>query len=140
MPNIHATTVAYKSRAVLITGASGAGKSDLALRLIIRHGAVLIADDRTDVAFTDGKLGVSVPEKIAGFLEVRGIGILKMPYQPSGVAALVVELVDDSHKIERLPTPEFCEIEGVKLPLLKLCAFEASASDKIVIKIDSLLD
>lgn len=140
MLNIHATTIVYRSCAVLIIGASGAGKSDIALRLINRHGAVLIADDRTDIEVKDGRLEVSVPEKIAGLLEVRGVGILKMPYQPSGVAALVVELVDNPRKIERLPAPEFYETEGIKLPLLKLYAFEPSASDKIVIKIDSLLD
>ena len=86
MPNIYATAVNYKGRAVLLTGPSASGKSDLALRLIVRHGARLIADDRTDI---------------------RAV---------------------------------FAELEGVSLPKVRLWAFESSAADKIVIKMDSLLD
>lgn len=140
MPNIYATTVNYKGRAILLTGPSASGKSDLALRLIIRHGARLIADDRTDIRAAKGFLQVSAPKNIAGLLEVRGIGIQKVPFDNVGKAALLVELVDSPQVIERMPAESFAEIEGIRLPKIRLWAFEDSAADKIVIKMDSLLD
>ena len=140
MQNIYATSLNYKGKAVLLTGESGSGKSDLALRLIMRYGARLIADDRTDVEAKNGILKLSAPENIKGLLEVRGIGIQKMPFDQEGEAALWVELTTNSKEIERLPQESFVEVEGVKLPAIKLNAFEASASEKIVIKMDSLLD
>ena len=140
MQNIYATSLNYKGKAVLLTGKSGSGKSDLALRLIMRYGARLIADDRTDVEAKNGILKLSAPENIKGLLEVRGIGIQKMPFDQEGEAALWVELTTNSKEIERLPQESFVEIEGIKLPAIKLNAFEASAPEKIVIKMDSLLD
>lgn len=140
MQNIYATSLNYKGKAVLLTGESGSGKSDLALRLIMRYGARLIADDRTDVEVKDGHLKLSAPENIKGLLEVRGIGIQKVPFDQEGEAALWVELTTNSKKIERLPQESFVEVEGVKLPAIKLNAFEDSAPEKIVIKMDSLLD
>lgn len=140
MLNIHASAVNYKGHAVLLTGPSGSGKSDVALRLIIRHGARLIADDRTDVCAENGKLRVSVPEKIAGLLEVRGVGIQKLPYDQYGTAILLIELVNSLQDVERFPDVVFREIDGIKLPVVRLWAFESSVTDKIVIKMDSLLD
>lgn len=140
MQNIYATSLNYKGKAVLLTGKSGSGKSDLALRLIMRYGASLIADDRTDVEAKNGILKLSAPENIKGLLEVRGIGIQKMPFDQEGEAALWVELTTNSKEIERLPQESFVEVEGIKLPAIKLNAFEDSAPEKIVIKMDSLLD
>ena len=48
---IHASCVAIDGRALLIEGASGDGKSDLALRLIDR-GATLVSDDYTCLLYT----------------------------------------------------------------------------------------
>ena len=118
MQNIYATSLNYKGKAVLLTGESGSGKSDLALRLIMRYGARLIADDRTDVEVKDGHLKLSAPENIKGLLEVRGIGIQKVPFDQEGEAALWVELTTNSKKIERLPQESFVEVEGVKLPAI----------------------
>ena len=112
----------------------------MALRLIVRHGARLIADDRTNIRAEDGFLRVSAPDNIAGLLEVRGIGIQKVPFDREGTAVLLVELVDSPQAVERLPAAVFAELEGVSLPKVRLWAFESSAADKIVIKMDSLLD
>ena len=71
--NLHGTTVALDGRAVLISGPSGSGKSDLALRLFDR-GFVLVSDDRTIVRKEGSRLFASAPETIKGKLEVRGVG------------------------------------------------------------------
>ncbi len=140
MQNIYATSLNYKGKAVLLTGVSGSGKSDLALRLIMRYGAKLIADDRTDIEAKDGSLKAFAPKNISGLLEIRGIGIQKMPFDKEGSVILCVELTKDPKEVERMPEEHFTELEGIKLPVLKLFAFEDSAPEKIVIKMDSLLD
>src|SRR5437763_2449066 len=84
---LHASTVALDGRAVLISGPSGSGKSDLLLRLLDR-GFVLVADDRVEI---DG--GVArAPESLSGLLEVRGLGIFRLPHVASARLALVAEL------------------------------------------------
>ena len=72
---VHASTVALDGRAVLISGPSGSGKSDLALRLLDR-GFALVSDDQTVVKKQGDALLASAPPSIAGKMEVRGIGIL----------------------------------------------------------------
>ena len=131
--NIHATTVAFENKGILIIGESGAGKSDLALRLIMNKNAVLVADDRTDVENVNGIINVSCPKNIQGKLEVRGIGIVDFPFLSSAELKLVVQLVSDYAEIERLPLPEYKEILGVKIPLIKIHPFSSSAVEKIVL-------
>lgn len=114
---------------VLLRGPSGAGKSDLALRLI-DGGARLIADDQTLLASRDGVLIARAPETIAGRMEVRGVGIAVLPQLQETPLGLVVDLVPPA-EVERLPAPAFCEILGVRLPLLKLDPFETSAPAKL---------
>src|SRR5690242_16329827 len=72
---VHASTVASDGRAVLISGPSGSGKSDLALRLLDR-GFTLVSDDQTIVRRDGNRLIATAPPTIAGKLEVRGIGIV----------------------------------------------------------------
>ena len=72
---LHASCVAKDGRAILISGRSGSGKSDLALRLIDR-GADLVSDDYTIVRRVGGKLVATAPENIRNKLEIRGLGIL----------------------------------------------------------------
>src|SRR5689334_2442503 len=88
---MHASTVALDGRAVLITGLSGSGKSDLTLRLLDR-GFSLVSDDRTIVRLSGDRLIASAPPNIAGKLEVRGIGIVDMEAVNDVPVALVVEL------------------------------------------------
>jgi len=124
---IHATAVAIGTRAVLLTGASGAGKSDLALRLIDR-GAALISDDQVVVEVGGDRLLASPPETIAGRIEVRGVGIVAMDHQRSVPVALIVDL---SAEAARMPEPRTRLIEGCELPLVALSPFEASAPIKV---------
>lgn len=126
MRTIHATAVAIANRGVLLVGASGSGKSDLALRLIDR-GATLIADDRVEVVVEEDRVWLSAPPQIAGLMEVRGVGLVRMPHVPAP-AALVVDLMLEP---ERLPQPMMREVEGMALPLIAVRPFEETAAIKI---------
>jgi HPr kinase/phosphorylase len=125
---IHATAVAIDGRGILLLGPSGAGKSDLALRLIDR-GAKLIADDRVDLVDDGTGVMLHAPTRIAGLIEVRGIGILRFPHVTAPLA-LCVELVS-SDAVERLPEPDAELICGHKIALVRLAPFELSAPIKV---------
>ena len=133
--SVHASTVAIDGRAVLITGPSGSGKSDLALRLIDR-GFVLVSDDRTIVRRDGDRLLASAPPQIAGKLEIRGIGIIEMEAASDVPIALIVELTGD---IQRRPEDSRERpILGVALPLVTIDAMTASASSKAALALDRL--
>ena len=112
---IHATTMSVAGKGVLILGPSGSGKSSLALQLI-SLGAALVADDRTHVERTGQTVMASVPASIAGMIEARGVGILKL--EPAGptMLKLVVDLSRTEH--QRLPEPHKYDLLGVTLPCL----------------------
>lgn len=120
---IHASAVLAGARAVLIRGPSGAGKSRLALDLIEagRSGplrfARLVGDDRVHVQAAGGRLLVRPAEALAGLIEVRGLGILRLPYEPSAVVGLVVDL---GTRAQRLPeaAERRVEIQAIALPRL----------------------
>lgn len=129
MRPIHATCVAVGERGILILGGSGAGKSDLAIRLIDR-GARLVADDSVRLQARDGGLFASPPPTIAGRIELRGVGILTLPHLPEVELALAVELVAPA-QVVRLPDPAFWRHGDDALPLVRLPAFEASLPIKV---------
>ena len=127
MTLLHASCVAIGGRGVLIEGPSGSGKSDLALRLIDR-GAVLIADDQTEVRREHARLYAQVPVTIAGMLEVRGMGIVHLPYLDSAPLALAVRIGAP----ERMPDEdEHRMINGHRLAAMTVAALEASAAIKV---------
>jgi serine kinase of HPr protein (carbohydrate metabolism regulator) len=126
---IHATCVEVAGAGVLLLGASGTGKSDLALRLIDR-GARLVADDRTDLLRREGELYASAPEPIAGRIEVRGLGILAVPSVAEVRVRLAIELVPAA-QVERLPEGRARDFLGVAVPLLALDPFAASSAAKV---------
>src|SRR5574344_1338938 len=132
MQNIYASCVKVTNKGLLILGASGSGKSDLCLRLILEKGAKLIADDRTDIWSKKGKLYAKAPQNLYGKLEVRGQGIISVPAQKQCQIQQVIELVDGFDKVERMPLPEYKDFEGVSVIKHKLYAFEASAVDKVI--------
>lgn len=121
-------TTAAGWRGVLITGAPGAGKSDLALRLTGR-GWRLVADDYAHVVASAGALYAIAPETIAGRMEARGVGVLSACALGLTRLSLTVELTDGP--VERLPEPETRTFDGVALPVLRLNGFEASVVEKV---------
>jgi len=129
---VHATAVALPTpagwRGVLLRGPSGSGKSDLALRLLGRGGWCLIGDDRIEVWASDGALYAAPAPRLAGAIEVRGLGLMQVPHVDLARLAL---LVDCGSAPERLPEPCFEEIQTVRLPVLRLIATEPSAPDKL---------
>lgn len=152
MPSsLHATAIAVGGRAALIRGPSGSGKSDLALRCILQGAhlpsaggarrqilAELISDDQVLLERRGSDLVARAPSTIAGLIEVRGIGCVRLPAIPEAMVALVVGLMSEA-EIERLPDPPgTCEIEGVVLPVLHLDARAASSPLKLLMWLGGL--
>ena len=133
---LHASTVAINGRAVLLTGPSGSGKSDLALRLLDR-GFTLVSDDQTIVRKDGDRLVASAPPNIAGKLEIRGLGIVDVERVDNVAIALIVELTNS--QIQRLPDDSRERpILGVKLPLVTIDALTASAPSKVALALDRM--
>ncbi|MGN6819732.1 MAG: HPr kinase/phosphorylase [Sphingomonas sp.] len=125
---LHVSSVAIDGRAVLIDGASGAGKSDLALRLIDR-GATLISDDYTLLQRSGRELIASPPDTIAGRIEVRGLGVLPLPHVEKIPVALLVHLTESP---ERMPlTDEVRRIAGLDIREVAVDPRTASAAIKV---------
>lgn len=112
---IHASAVAIDGRGLMILGPSGAGKSALALQMIAL-GAVLVADDRVALCADAGGLMAAPAPNIAGLIEARGLGLMRMPYEP---ARVVAALRLDRPEPARLPPDDrfvrYCEQD---VPLL----------------------
>ena len=124
---VHASCVAIGGRGVLIAGASGRGKSDLALRLIDR-GARLVSDDYTILRVEAGKLIASAPPTIAGKIEVRGVGIAETEALAEASICLFIDL---DAPPERLPEPRTVTLLHKSVPALGLEALEGTAPIKV---------
>lgn len=137
---VHATAIALGDKSVLIRGLSGSGKSDLALRCIaaapLAHvplRAELVSDDQVVLSRTPLGIQTAPPAAIAGRIEVRGIGIVALPYCPAAQLALVVDLVA-ADKVPRYPLdPVTVRFLGLAVPVVELAPFEASAAVKLLL-------
>ena len=117
---MHATAVLVAEGAVLIRGASGSGKSQLALALMAearRRGLFtrLIGDDRVRVSLAGAHALVRGHPSIGGWIEERGSGILSEVQEAAGLVRCVVDLVDDP---PRLPVGEASQVllQGAAVP------------------------
>ena len=113
---VHGTAVLAGAHGVLIGGASGAGKSMLAQALMER-GARLVADDRVSISACHGRIVASAPAAISGLMELRGRGLLALPYERFAVIRLIAEIVSDEAR-ERMPEADqlTTEILGIAVP------------------------
>lgn len=141
---LHGTAIAIGDDAVLFRGASGSGKSDLALRCLNTKLATgqtsnassqtptLIADDYVLISSQKGHVIVSAPETIRGQLEVRGLGLVRVPTVPSAELKLIVELCKPED-VPRLPSPwPTTNMLSIDIPTLRLAPFETSTPLKII--------
>jgi HPr kinase/phosphorylase len=126
---VHATVIAIDGRAVLLRGPSGAGKSDLALRLI-DGGARLVADDQAELRRRGEQVLVGAPAALAGLIEIRGLGILRVEALAEAALAMCVDLVP-SAEVDRLPESRCEDVLGLAVPVIALSPFEASAMAKL---------
>ena len=121
---IHASAVLLGRKAALIRGPAGSGKSRLVWDLLLAATqgvlpfARLVADDRAHVAACAGRVLVRPAAELAGLIEIRGLGIRRLPYEPLAAVGLVVDLAAEG--ATRLPLPEAGNIvlESVSLPRL----------------------
>ena len=139
MLNIHATLISFNNKGILFVGKSGIGKSDLALRMIMDYGAVLVADDRVNIENIDGNIYGSAPDEILGKIEIRNIGIACFTPKQKEKICLCVELCDDRKKLERLPEDEHEDFLGVSVTKIKLYPFDCSTICKIIAKISGII-
>jgi HPr kinase/phosphorylase len=124
---MHGSCVSSKGGdAVLVVGPSGSGKSDLALRLL-SLGFELVADDQVTV--TDGI--VSAPAALVGLLEVRGLGIVRLPHRSTARLALVVDL---GGRADRMPMPT--QHPELDVPVVYVDAVAASAADRVILALN----
>ncbi len=141
---VHATAVAVGTRAVLIRGPSGSGKSDLALRCLglpvsrlVPAQPALVADDQVILTRAGSTLKATAPETIRGKIEVRGFGIA----EPGSVAEADIVLIADlvgTDPVERYPIQwKAAEILGLSVPLLDVRPFEASSPLKLIMALTS---
>jgi HPr kinase/phosphorylase len=125
---VHASCVLIGRSAVLIRGESGSGKSRLALALInaLPGRARLVADDRVHLFAAHGRLLAAAPDAIKGQLEIRGLGIRAVDYEPLATVTLVVDLA--AADAARMPEDgaRSIEISGVKLSRLPVAADETT--------------
>ena len=144
---LHGTCLSMGGKGVLILAASGAGKSDLALKLIDEAGygisskllrSQLVADDQVVVMRRGKALTASAPPALKGKLEIRGLGIVDVKTKTKVTLGLVVKLQAHAH-IERMPDSATFEILGISLPLIEIDGSTASATARLRAAVNRLV-
>lgn len=135
---IHASCVEIDGRAILLSGVSGSGKSDLALRLLDR-GAKLVSDDYTILRRDGDKLVASAPPAIAGKIEVRGVGLIEWLSTPEAPVALYLMLDCPPERMPAEPLPRRTFLD-IGIPVMAINALEPSAPIKVELALRHLID
>ena len=123
----HASAVLVGERGILLRGASGAGKSLMALAIVERvrrEGgfAALVADDRVWLEACSGRLLGRGAPALAGVCERRCQGLVPAPHEAEAVLRLIVDLADRGAPPPRMPeaADQYETLCGVALPRLRL--------------------
>ncbi|EJL52215.1 serine kinase of the HPr protein, regulates carbohydrate metabolism [Rhizobium sp. CF122] len=126
--NIHATAIVVGSTGLLFMGPSGWGKSMLAFACIneaqrMGMSAILVADDQVLISKQDGTVIATCPATIAGLIELRGTGIVRLPHTESAVMHYAVLPGSVSGERRLPPVGERTTIaDGIDLPVIRLLA------------------
>lgn len=128
--------VSIDGNGILIEGPSGSGKSSLALGLLERAemksiSASLICDDQALLEVQAGQLIAKAPSAIAGKIEVRGFGVIDVPYNKSSEVTLIARLVPDL-QLERMPEPKTNKMLGVPLPQIEVPTNHEEQAKRII--------
>ena len=123
---VHASCIAFEGMGALLRGPPGAGKSDLALRAV-EAGARLVADDLVALDLRGDRVWAVPLPRAGGRLEVRGVGIVRLPALDGAPLVLIADLAEP----ERLPEPEFESLLGRPVRRIRLAPFEISAAIKL---------
>jgi hypothetical protein len=132
--SIHATAVFWYGKGFLLKGASGAGKSDTALRLISK-GALLIADDQVILSKESGHIYASPPQLLQGVLEIRGLGLYSVPFLEKARLHFIIDCVSNP---PRFPEPLRETVLGVDISVFLINPFEVSFIDKILCLLEQI--
>jgi HPr kinase/phosphorylase len=140
---LHASCVLVREAGLLIRGPSGSGKSSLARQIVLeaeRGGrfARLVCDDRVRVENRNGRLLASAVPAIAGRVEVRGMGLLTVPYETTAVVRWVIDLGQHPPRLPAAaePTVTLC---GVPLPRIEAC-MEPGLEQAILLRLEHPCD
>jgi serine kinase of HPr protein (carbohydrate metabolism regulator) len=128
---MHATGIIWKHVGILLVGEAASGKSSLAAEMITR-GAILVGDDQLLLSEEDGKIFADAPPALAGVLELRDVGLIRMPYTARAQMHVVVECGD--HAVE----PKTIELMHVVLPRIVLQAEHAISAAKLILYAEAL--
>jgi len=139
MIKVHASVVAINGQAVMLRGPSGSGKSDLSLRLI-DEGAELVSDDYVELHTQESQIMAKAPPPIQGLIEVRGMGLMKLPFRHEVPLAIVFDLALQKN-IDRLPARDTLFFaDGVGVPLLRIEGLAPSSPAKVRLALANLKD
>ena len=89
--------------------------------VVIFGSARLVSDDRTRLEVAHRRLLAKPVPELAGLIEVHGLGIRRLPYEPMAVVFMVIDLSADA---PRLPesSSQVVTVEGISLPRLAVAS------------------
>jgi HPr kinase/phosphorylase len=135
---LHASCVVVGEAGLVIRGASGSGKSSLARQIVLLGGrcglfARLVSDDRVRIESCNGRLLGSAVAAIAGRIEVRGIGLLTLPFERAAVVRWVIDLIEDP---PRLPEAATAAVALCGVPVAQLQAvLEPGLAEAVLLRL-----
>jgi serine kinase of HPr protein (carbohydrate metabolism regulator) len=142
---VHANALVLGEVGLLLRGPSGAGKSALSLQLIAdwrARGAfaALVGDDRVALEARHGRLIARPHPSIRGMIEARGLGLLRVAYEPACVLRAVIDVLAAGESPKRYPDADQAttRLSGVTLPRMFESAASVGAAPRIAAYIQNL--